>query len=255
MRRRFARRTAGSAGRSGGGADEWKNIPILGSRVRSCGTLQACASPSDSSPACASAPASRGSSSRTSATVDDVWPRLGLGDEPPGLLYAVNRVVRRARARARGRRRGGADPARQRAARAGFSPTPLDLAAAVAEVETDEAGAIATFVGTVRRRSRGRDVQFLDYEAFEEMAEPMLDRLARRADRAARALRRRDPPPDRPRRDRRAERRDRRLRRAPRRRPRSVPRGDRHAEGDDPALEERGVRGRRGMDREGIVNQ
>ena len=25
------------------------------------------------------------------ATIDDVWPALGLGDEPPGLLYAVNR--------------------------------------------------------------------------------------------------------------------------------------------------------------------
>ena len=25
------------------------------------------------------------------ATVADVWPRLGLGDEPGGLLYAVNR--------------------------------------------------------------------------------------------------------------------------------------------------------------------
>jgi molybdopterin synthase sulfur carrier subunit len=26
----------------------------------------------------------------TVATVADVWPELGLGDEPPGLLYAVN---------------------------------------------------------------------------------------------------------------------------------------------------------------------
>jgi molybdopterin converting factor small subunit len=25
------------------------------------------------------------------AVLDDVWPALGLGDEPPGLLYAVNR--------------------------------------------------------------------------------------------------------------------------------------------------------------------
>jgi molybdopterin synthase catalytic subunit len=30
----------------------------------------------------------------------------------------------------------------------------------------------------VRRSSRGRDVQYLEYEAFEEMAEPMLARLA-----------------------------------------------------------------------------
>ena len=25
------------------------------------------------------------------ARVEDVWPALGLGEEPPGLLYAVNR--------------------------------------------------------------------------------------------------------------------------------------------------------------------
>ena len=37
-----------------------------------------------------------------------------------------------------------------------------------------EAGAVASFVGTVRSQSRGRDVLHLDYEAFEEMAEPML---------------------------------------------------------------------------------
>jgi molybdopterin synthase catalytic subunit len=54
---------------------------------------------------------------------------------------------------------------------------PLDVARVVAEVEDDEAGAIASFVGTVRSSSRGRDVQYLDYEAFEEMAEPMLERL------------------------------------------------------------------------------
>ena len=40
-----------------------------------------------------------------------------------------------------------------------------------------EAGAVASFVGTVRRRSRGRDVLHLEYEAYEEMAEPMLAEL------------------------------------------------------------------------------
>jgi len=28
------------------------------------------------------------------ARVDDVWPALGLGDEPRGLVYAVNRAPR-----------------------------------------------------------------------------------------------------------------------------------------------------------------
>jgi molybdopterin synthase catalytic subunit len=59
-----------------------------------------------------------------------------------------------------------------------LSAEPLDLQAAVDEATSDDAGAIATFVGTVRRSSRGRDVLYLEYEAFEEMAEPMLVRLA-----------------------------------------------------------------------------
>ena len=53
----------------------------------------------------------------------------------------------------------------------------LELGAAVAEAASDEAGAVATFVGTVRRSSRGREVLYLEYEAFEEMAEPMLAQL------------------------------------------------------------------------------
>jgi molybdopterin synthase catalytic subunit len=55
---------------------------------------------------------------------------------------------------------------------------PLEVARVVAAVQRDEAGGIASFVGSVRRSSRGRDVQYLEYEAFEEMAEPMLRRLA-----------------------------------------------------------------------------
>jgi molybdopterin synthase catalytic subunit len=45
------------------------------------------------------------------------------------------------------------------------------------EVESPDAGALASFVGTVRRRSRERDVLHLDYEAYEEMAEEMLMQL------------------------------------------------------------------------------
>jgi molybdopterin synthase catalytic subunit len=48
----------------------------------------------------------------------------------------------------------------------------------IAEAEDDEAGAVASFVGTVRRHSRDRTVLYLEYEAFEEMAEPMLRSLA-----------------------------------------------------------------------------
>src|SRR5262249_60934870 len=56
-------------------------------------------------------------------------------------------------------------------------PVPLDVAAVLREVESPDAGAVASFVGTVRRRSRDRDVLHLDYEAYEEMAEEMLARL------------------------------------------------------------------------------
>ena len=42
----------------------------------------------------------------------------------------------------------------------------------------DSAGAIATFVGTTRARSRGRDVLHLDYEAYEGMAEQVMASLA-----------------------------------------------------------------------------
>jgi molybdopterin synthase catalytic subunit len=111
------------------------------------------------------------------ARVDDVWPALGLGDEPDGLLYAVNReYVERGRELADGDEVALIPPVSGGAFR--IVAGPLDVAAAVAEVEDPGTGATAAFVGTVRRRSRGRDVVHLEYEAYEEMAEPMLERLA-----------------------------------------------------------------------------
>ena len=73
-----------------GASDEWKNIPIA-RRVRPRCMIEACASPSASSPGCASAPGSGASSSTTSRASTTSGRALGLGDEPPGLLYAVNR--------------------------------------------------------------------------------------------------------------------------------------------------------------------
>jgi molybdopterin synthase catalytic subunit len=111
------------------------------------------------------------------ATAADVWPKLGLGDEPPGLLYAVNReYVERSHALRDGDEVALIPPVSGGACRVVAGP--LDVGAAVAEVAAPDAGGIATFVGTVRRRSRGRTVLHLEYEAFEEMAEPMLERLA-----------------------------------------------------------------------------
>jgi molybdopterin synthase catalytic subunit len=48
----------------------------------------------------------------------------------------------------------------------------------VGEVASGEAGAIATFVGTTRARSRDRDVLRLEYEAYEGMAEAEMERIA-----------------------------------------------------------------------------
>ena len=109
--------------------------------------------------------------------VADAWSALRLGDAPGGLLYAVNK---------------GYAPAEQELAdgdEVAFVPPvsggafrlvegPLDVGAVVAEVADEEAGAIATFTGTVRRRSRGRDVLHLEYEAYAGMAETVMAEIA-----------------------------------------------------------------------------
>ena len=107
----------------------------------------------------------------------DVWAQLGLGEEPDGLLYAVNKVyARRETALAEGDEVALIPPVSGGAFR--LSDEPLSLEAAVAEVATDEAGAIATFVGTTRAHSRGRQVVQLEYEAYEGMAEVEMERIA-----------------------------------------------------------------------------
>ena len=58
--------------------------------------------------------------------------------------------------------------------------TPLSLAAVVEAVEHPEAGGIATFTGNVRRRSRGKTVEHLDYEAYEPMALRVMEAIRTR---------------------------------------------------------------------------
>lgn len=111
------------------------------------------------------------------ARLEDVWPALELGAEPPGLLYAVNREYAEPdRALVDGDEVALIPPVSGGAFL--LSEEPLSLDAAVREVRTDAAGAIATFVGTVRRESRGRTVLHLEYEAYEGMAERVMSDLA-----------------------------------------------------------------------------
>lgn len=50
-------------------------------------------------------------------------------------------------------------------------PAPVDLAALLAGVAHDGAGAVATFLGLVRDRNAGTAVAGIDYEAYGPMAE------------------------------------------------------------------------------------
>jgi molybdopterin synthase catalytic subunit/molybdopterin converting factor small subunit len=111
-------------------------------------------------------------------SVAEVWPALGLGNEPEGLLYAVNREYAE-----RGRELHDGDevalipPVSGGAFR--VTDEPLSLETVAAEVADERAGAVATFTGTVRRQSRGREVTRLEYEAYAEMAEDVMAGIAR----------------------------------------------------------------------------
>jgi molybdopterin synthase catalytic subunit/molybdopterin converting factor small subunit len=111
------------------------------------------------------------------ARIEDVWPALELGDEPAGLVYALNRTyVGRGQALADGDEVALIPPVSGGAFR--LTESPIDFVAVVREVEDERAGAIATFLGTVRAESRGRKVVRLEYEAYEGMAENVMADLA-----------------------------------------------------------------------------
>jgi MoaE-MoaD fusion protein len=120
------------------------------------------------------------------AHVSDVWRALALGgDEPASLAFAVNRAyASREHALVEGDEvalippvSGGDDAPVHPLAE--LTSEPLDLGKLIARVADPGAGAIATFLGTVRNQARGRDVLWLDYEAFDEMAVLELERVAR----------------------------------------------------------------------------
>ncbi len=134
---------------------------------------------------------------------------------------------------------GGSPEAKARVVRVAVSAEPLDLAALVAAVSDAGAGAIVTFQGVTR------EVDLLEYEAYEEMAAPRIEAIMRDCGerhglRAVAAEHRvGEVPLGEPQRDRRG------LGRAPRRGFRRRPRGDRPDQGGGADLEEGGRRRRR----------
>jgi molybdopterin synthase catalytic subunit len=63
------------------------------------------------------------------------------------------------------------------AGRCTISDRPLDPAAVAARVTGPDAGGVVQFVGAVRDRSRGRDIEHLEYEAYAEMAVQEMERI------------------------------------------------------------------------------
>ena len=109
--------------------------------------------------------------------IADIWPALDLGEEPEGLLYALNKeYADRDQLLTDGDEVALIPPVSGGTFR--LTGEPLSLDAVVDEVRSDQAGAVATFIGTTRLQSRGRTVLHLDYEAYEEMAEQVMAQIA-----------------------------------------------------------------------------
>jgi len=111
------------------------------------------------------------------ARVEDAWSALGLGEEPTGLLWAVNqKYVDKDRELTEDDEVAVIPPV----SGGGFRLVegPIDVIAVLAEVADERAGGVASFVGTVRAESRGRTVLYLEYDAYEGMAEKVMAELA-----------------------------------------------------------------------------
>jgi molybdopterin synthase catalytic subunit len=64
---------------------------------------------------------------------------------------------------------------------ASIGPEPIDPAAVLARVGSREDGATLLFLGVVRDHADGRAVSGMRYDAYAEMAEPVLEEIAREA--------------------------------------------------------------------------
>jgi molybdopterin synthase catalytic subunit len=59
--------------------------------------------------------------------------------------------------------------------------TPIDYVASTERVRSTAAGAVVLFLGTVREMTAGRQTEFLDYEAYPEMARKQMEQLVAQA--------------------------------------------------------------------------
>ncbi|MEZ4216386.1 MAG: molybdenum cofactor biosynthesis protein MoaE [Myxococcota bacterium] len=59
-----------------------------------------------------------------------------------------------------------------------ISSHPLDEREVAARVAGPDAGGLVTFVGAVRDRARGNDIEYLEYEAYPAMAEREMEKIA-----------------------------------------------------------------------------
>jgi molybdopterin synthase catalytic subunit len=114
------------------------------------------------------------------ARAGDVWPTLGLGEQPGGFALAVNRrYVSEDEPLSDGDEVALIPPV-SGGGTVWLVDGPLDVVVVHEAVRDEMAGGIALFVGTVRRESRGRRVLYLEYEAYEGMAEEVMAELAER---------------------------------------------------------------------------
>ena len=58
---------------------------------------------------------------------------------------------------------------------------PIDPSSLIAEVRSDDVGAVSVFIGTIRDTSEGRPVNKLEYEAYQAMAESELSGIVHEA--------------------------------------------------------------------------
>lgn len=67
-------------------------------------------------------------------------------------------------------------------AQASIVTTAIDAGELEAQVSSEANGAVCTFIGQTRRQSRGKEVAYLEYDAYVPMAEKELRRIAEEAE-------------------------------------------------------------------------